>query len=219
MAGTPAGAPAAAAPAKAASATPSITKDVFRVKVLAEQTRFAIDRMKRTYTASTPETELLEVEGGHKVIAKACPSAKRLLAAARASLKAEQAAKKAPALAVKRIGIVSAYRPASADQPTWNRVFERHYNATLRRRRATGDPHGARAVTILVDLMKDEKAVPGFSNHQRGLAIDFGTKEGTDAHLRYVSSRSWFAGWLEAHAGAHSFRQLPKERWHYDFVG
>ena len=113
------------------------------------------------------------------------------------------------ALAVKKIGILSAYRTAAQDQTGWDNVFETWYAKKKKEREATGDGHGDKAVAIMVKIMQGQKAVPGFSNHQYGLAVDFGTREGTDGPLAYVRSTSWFYLWLDAHADFNTSALTP----------
>ena len=66
------------------------------------------------------------------------------------------------------------------------------------------------------------KAIPGFSNHSKGLAIDFMTEEKGLGSLGPFSSqkeswrKSWFWGWLKDHASVHNFSPLSTEEWHWD---
>jgi len=57
-------------------------------------------------------------------------------------------------------------------------------------------------------------ARPGFSNHERGLAIDF------TANGRAITSRGTSAfQWLSANAGRYGFYNLPSEPWHWSVNG
>lgn len=57
-------------------------------------------------------------------------------------------------------------------------------------------------------------ARPGFSNHERGLAIDF------TANGRAITSRNTAAfQWLAANAGRYGFYNLPSEPWHWSVNG
>jgi D-alanyl-D-alanine carboxypeptidase len=56
-------------------------------------------------------------------------------------------------------------------------------------------------------------ARPGFSQHERGLAIDF--SEGGHAITR--GSRAY--NWLRANAGKYGFKNLPSESWHWSTTG
>jgi LAS superfamily LD-carboxypeptidase LdcB len=208
-------------PAGQAAGTPaaakSISKEEFKKKVFDKQ--LAAAKKVRNYVESLADKDLVAVEGNHKMHRTAAPKCQDLLAAARAALKKAQDAKDKAALKVKKIGIVSAYRTAQQDQSGWDKVFETWYAKKKKEREATGDGHGDKAVAIMVKIMQGQKAVPGFSNHQHGLAVDFGTREGTDGPLAYVRSTSWFYLWLDEHAGEYDFQQLPSERWHFDYTG
>ena len=57
-------------------------------------------------------------------------------------------------------------------------------------------------------------ARPGFSNHERGLAVDF------TANGRAITSRSTAAfQWLAANAARYGFYNLPSEPWHWSVNG
>ncbi len=195
----------------------SISKEEFKKKVFEKQ--LAAAKKVRKYVESLADKDLLIVEGNHKMHRTAAPKCKNLLTAARAALKKAQEAKNKAALNVKKIGIVSAYRTAKQDQSGWDKVFETWYAKKKKEREATCGGHSDKAVDIMVKIMQGQKAVPGFSNHQHGLAVDFGTREGTDGPLAYVHSTSWFYQWLDAHASEYEFKQLPSERWHFDYTG
>jgi len=203
--------------ASASAAGKGISKEEFKKKVLAKQ--LAAAKKVRKYVESLAAKDLVIVEGSHKMHRTAAPKCKDLLTAARAALKKAKEAKDKAALAVKKIGIVSAYRTAKQDQSGWDKVFETWYAKKKKEREATGDGHGDKAVEIIVKIMQGQKAVPGFSNHQYGLAVDFGTREGTEGPLAYVRSTTWFYQWLDEHAGEYDFKQLPSERWHFDYTG
>jgi hypothetical protein len=56
----------------------------------------------------------------------------------------------------------------------------------------------------------DPVAKPGFSNHQMGLAIDFGFWKNTNTGLY---------DWLKANASRYGYQQLPSEVWHWSTNG
>jgi LAS superfamily LD-carboxypeptidase LdcB len=64
------------------------------------------------------------------------------------------------------------------------------------------------------DACSPPTARPGYSYHERGLAIDF------MANGRFINSRSnpGFI-WLAANAGRFGFYNLPSEPWHWDTRG
>jgi hypothetical protein len=64
------------------------------------------------------------------------------------------------------------------------------------------------------DACRPPTAIPGRSNHERGLAVDF-TVNG-----RAIQSRSDPAfQWLAANAGSYGFSNLPSEPWHWSTDG
>jgi hypothetical protein len=123
------------------------------------------------------------------------------------------------------IGIGSAYRDPRRDFAAWQDAFNTHYNSTASIRESLpGGVHGPEAVSLVVDRMVIKKAVPGFSNHTRGLAIDFSTRQG---EWTFVSSsaqsegwrRTWLYGWLQDNGSRHGFKPYKKEPWHWDHSG
>jgi len=73
----------------------------------------------------------------------------------------------------------------------------------------------------MVARMVEKKAVPGFSNHTKGLAIDFTTHQGewsfgaSSAQMKgWV--RTWLYAWLTSHAPTYHFRPYEAEPWHWD---
>ena len=64
------------------------------------------------------------------------------------------------------------------------------------------------------DSCSPPTAIPGRSNHERGLAIDF-TSNG-----QIIRSRSDPAfQWMAANAGSYGFSNLPSEPWHWSTDG
>jgi hypothetical protein len=70
--------------------------------------------------------------------------------------------------------------------------------------------------------MRGLKAIPGFSNHSKGLAIDFMTDEkglgelGPDSNQKKLWQKSWFWAWLTANHATYNFSPLSTEEWHWD---
>lgn len=58
-------------------------------------------------------------------------------------------------------------------------------------------------------------AIPGTSNHERGLAIDFVCDNTGDTVRGYDECFAW----LSANAGAYGFYNLPSESWHWSVDG
>ncbi len=120
------------------------------------------------------------------------------------------------------ISIASAHRSLDNDFSAWKNTFDTHFERTKDARAAlTGGEFGAAAVTHMVDAMYPIKAIPGYSNHTKGLAVDFsttqgGTTLGPNTSQKAAWTNSWFYKWLVANAADHHFTQLPTEEWHWD---
>jgi D-alanyl-D-alanine carboxypeptidase-like protein len=59
-------------------------------------------------------------------------------------------------------------------------------------------------------------AAPGYSNHQDGLAIDFGIGE-VGKGLGKIGPRAWLYRWLTANARRFGFHPYAKEAWHWTY--
>ncbi|MCI0390605.1 MAG: D-alanyl-D-alanine carboxypeptidase family protein [Acidobacteria bacterium] len=114
---------------------------------------------------------------------------KSLLARARVDLKRQQQEKDEGALKVERIGIASAYRDPWRDLAAWEKAFKKHYGKTKSQRvKLMGGEHGDKSVDFMAGKMAPIKAVPGFSNHTSGIAVDF-TTTGNKEILGWVLGR------------------------------
>lgn len=179
-------------------------------------------RRKKEFFPGLPPAQLAVVEEGHKLHVDAATDARDLLAAARADLAAQQKAGDTDALKVTRIGIASAYRDPTRDFAAWRNAFNTHYNDTaIEREGLKGGAHGPAAVRLMVERMVVKKAVPGFSNHTKGLAIDFSTRQGKVTFGASSAQRkgwvnTWLYRWLETNAGTHHFKPYSQEEWHWD---
>lgn len=76
----------------------------------------------------------------------------------------------------------------------------------------------------MVDILVGRKAVPGFSNHTRGRAVDFTTKQGKWVFTASSAQKAgwvntWLHQWLVDNAAGHRFRPYEKEPWHWDHMG
>jgi D-alanyl-D-alanine carboxypeptidase len=129
------------------------------------------------------------------------------------------------------IGIGSGYRTKEEDFGAWKTTFLKSLGRTQKAREALWhaksprDPLGPEAVAMMAENMHAFKATPGFSNHSRGLAVDFTTtQDGVELSASVAQNdlwdASWFHQWLAADedANAHRFRfhRLKSERWHWD---
>lgn len=180
---------------------------------------------RKAFFPGLPADELGVVEGGFKMRKDAAKDCKALLARARVDLKQQQQEKDEGALKVERIGIASAYRDPWRDLAAWEKSFKKHYGKTKDQRvKLIGGEHGERSVEFMARKMAPIKAVPGFSNHTSGIAVDFTTTDnkeilGPNTNQRNQWEQSWFYKWLVTHASMYKFKQLPSEEWHWDYTG
>jgi hypothetical protein len=76
----------------------------------------------------------------------------------------------------------------------------------------------------LAEHIRMGKAVPGFSNHTAGRALDMHSVEdgkslGADFGDQERWKMSWLREWLEAKAATFMFQPYSEEMWHWDFFG
>jgi hypothetical protein len=201
-----------------------------------------------------PDAVLEVVEDGFKLRKEAAERCRKLLRDARAALQLEKAEfhKKSPTersqieheakvrggvvvTKVRRIGITSGYRGFEHDRNLWDQYYRKkyyrvNYAGLLKISGAQGGPHGPKAVEKLVDFISPRKAAPGFSNHSRGIAVDFFTEEGgtrlaaetgkSNKDLKLHNQRwekSWFYQWLDSHKAEYDVDRIPSEAWHWEF--
>jgi cell wall-associated NlpC family hydrolase len=172
-----------------------------------------------TFTADLPEGQLGPIEGKHRARKDAAAAARALLAEARTALAAAGLADKV------RIGIISAYRPASQQFDIWQGKgregrggFPHYYGEMLRQGRLRPGDFGPEAVSAMASELANWIAAPGYSNHQDGLAIDFGIGL-VGRGLGKVGKKAWFHQWLVANAARHGFHPYHKEAWHWVYRG
>jgi hypothetical protein len=172
-----------------------------------------------------PEDQLGTIEG-KRLHKDAVSSAEALLDSARFDLDTAKKLGKPEALKVSKVGIASAYRPArTVDFEAWKDTFASTYGTMYKARKAQGresEPFSKAETSELLVKMINNKAVPGFSNHSRGTAIDFSTTEGKrtlgPSHSDSPAWRtSWFYNWLMTHAFKFGWDPYSKEEWHFDF--
>ena len=201
----------------------TVDQTEFMHRVYNEQLEHALKRKK--FFAGLAANELEVIEGKHKMRKDAAQACRALLAQARADLERRQAESDEHALKVTKIGVASAYRDPQYDKRAWEKAFRKHYQKTMHERIGlAGREHGDRAVEFLYKRMRGIKAVPGFSNHTSGIAVDFLTIEdneelgpNSDQKMRWKSA--WLYRWLVEHAKTYKFTQLATEEWHWDYKG
>lgn len=227
----------------------------FRGKVLKAAIDVRIKRGRKRFP-SLDEKQLAVVKdaNGVKVKAEVAADASKFLAAAKSALKRthEAAEKKLNSKkALTRIEKdalltddvkISGYRSVEKEKQLWIRYFSGYYNRTAKVRSQTGDPHGAKAIRLMVRFITTKKAPPGFSKHTRGVSIDFyqkryasfgdimavganpkwiknSTKKGKAPGYNEWWYQTWLYSWLHKNAAHYGFTELASEAWHYDFVG
>ena len=167
-----------------------------------------------TYTPDLPN--VATIEDKHEARPDAAKAARALLARARADLAAAGLADRV------RIGIVSAYRPASEQFIIWQGKgrsggFPYYYQQMLKRGRLRRGDFGPAAVAKMATEMASWIAAPGYSNHQDGLAIDFAIGDRRQGGLGKIGTRSWFHKWLTENARRFGFHPYKTEAWHWTY--
>jgi LAS superfamily LD-carboxypeptidase LdcB len=201
----------------------TIEQTEFMREVYTEQLEYALKRKK--FLSGLAAGQLEVVEGKYKMRKDAAQACRALLAEAKLDLKQQQAENDRQALQVTRIGITSAYRDPQYDKRAWERAFRKHFNKTKNLRMGlVGGEYGDKAVEFLFKRMRGIKAVPGFSNHTSGIAVDFLTIEnnlelGANSDQKMLWRSSWFYQWLVENAARYKFTQLVTEEWHWDYKG
>lgn len=174
------------------------------------------------FYADIPPEELETIEGRFQARSQTAQACQRMLAAARRDIERERVRV--------RVGLTSAYRSASHQFRLWNRYFRQQYypeTRTRRRRFRTGE-HGGEALAFMARYVRRRIATPGFSNHNRGIAVDLLNQE-NGSFLRNRSGAadirnwqgSWFWRWLSRNAETYGFYQNPNinEPWHWEYYG
>ncbi|HKK77715.1 MAG TPA: D-alanyl-D-alanine carboxypeptidase family protein [Saprospiraceae bacterium] len=174
----------------------------------------------RNQLGNIPQNELEEVENGYQLRKSAAQAFENLLAAAR------EAIKKA-GIDVK-IGITSAYRSPAHQFRLWQKYFPDYYQRTKAERKVLeGGEYGDKAVAHLAAFTRKRIAMPGFSNHNDGLAVDIkNVQEGEYIRNRTTNTAvakwkaSWLWKWLVDHAGSFGFEQEAgiNEPWHWVYT-
>lgn len=176
-----------------------------------------------TFTADLPDAVPVPAEGSHRAHPEAAEAIAALLKSARAQLAADGLADRV------RIGIVSAYRPASEQFIIWQGKGRAggfpYYREMVEQGRLRGGDFGSEAVEKMAARMSQVIAAPGYSNHQDGLAFDLGVGDRRKGGLGKIGTRSWFHKWLikkdspdgPTNAGRFGFAPLATEPWHWTY--
>lgn len=176
----------------------------------------------RTFVADVAANELAIIEGGYQARTPAAADCARLLGAARQAITAQGRAI--------TIGLTSAYRSASHQLRLWQGYFTEpngYYERTATQRRSQTDgEHSEAAAQLTAAFVRGRIGVPGYSNHNNGLAVDFlNIENGTTLPNRTNTAataqwrQSWFWSWLVANAQTYNFFQNTAidEPWHWEY--
>jgi hypothetical protein len=139
---------------------------------------------------------------------------------------------------VRSIGVASAYRTLKEDTAAWIKAFHTHMQGSKEEREASpGGSLGGEAFHLMLSRMNKKKAPPGFSNHTRGVAVDFSTAQyfvnygidrktherlsgvvtlGPSSAQKPLWLKSWLYRWLTENADRWGFTQLKTEEWHWE---
>jgi hypothetical protein len=183
----------------------------------------------KRYQRDIPPAQLVEIEPECRLLGTAAREAVRLLAQARADLAAAKAQGNPHARQVEDLGMLSAYRATTHQVLLWQGYFKSHFYPLTKPGRAKlpGGPHGKQAEQLILrQAIIPSLAPPGYSNHNRALAIDFRTREAGreitsnfDADNLRAWQKSWLLAWLKAHAREYGFKPYVVEPWHWEYAG
>lgn len=180
----------------------------------------------RVFYPGLPDRQLAEVEEGYKMETYAAAACKALLAKARADLASEQSKGIDLAARAKSIGITSAYRSLDHDFTAWQKAFKQNFKRGVEKEWLS-DNLDAADIKKMVEVLANTKAIPGFSNHTKGISVDFKTtvkrgrsweELGANKDHRGKWKQSWLFDWLTRNGKSFSFVQLPSEEWHWDYL-
>lgn len=213
--------------------SPATEADQFRCRVLNAQYRLSIDRGASS-TAHIDAGRLEPIASEDALprrsvtaLKELTPRLRQLLRHCRHDLAGDRALGIEGSKGVVDVRIRSAYRSATEQSRIWHSQFAKYYRRTeLERQELRGGPHGSLAVRRLAEYIDRRLFAPGFSQHQKGLAIDFTFRtsagwapaDTSSAGLRLWKD-SWLFQWLNAHAWEYDLRQNPylDEPWHWEF--
>ena len=203
----------------------SPAETAFRRQIFEQQYQWAL-RQGKAAVWGVDEKDLGSLEG-HPLRKDAVSAGGALLNQARGDLEVSKAKGNPKAMKVTRIGIASSYRAArTTDFDAWQTTFRSAYGTFYKQRVAEkrdSEPITSEETSAFLTHMINIKAVPGFSNHNRGTAIDFSTTEGgrtlgPDTGDAPAWRQSWLWNWLMSNAYTFGWDPYSKEEWHYDFT-
>jgi len=192
----------------------------FMQRVFDAHVAWTKSRNKR-YQHDIPPAQLVELEPNCRLLKPAAQAAQRMIAQARADLAAAQAKGERHARQVTDLGMLSAYRATTHQVLLWQNYFKSDFYPRTAEGRAQlpGGPYGKQAIEFtLRRAIIPSLAPPGYSNHNRALAIDFRTREAGreitssfDAANLLAWQHAWLLAWLKKHAHEYGFRPYSVE--------
>ncbi len=167
----------------------------------------------KPFTYNLDSTQTREVDHSGKVLLNdAADWLDKLLAQARSDLKNKNVT----------IKILSGYRTAENQFSGWVKSFPAYFYWALHKKGLSRNDINGIANYIGMNL-----AAPGFSNHNHGLAVDFGAQEGANTftvdtnpehkHKIFWETKSLLWSWLNQHAATFHFYPYKQEPWHWEF--
>lgn len=123
-----------------------------------------------------------------------------------------------------KITITSSYRDTMEQFNGWRRKFPDYYLLALMNRKITTDLSDKNAALLAADIAPKFGA-PGYSNHQKGLAVDFTVYENgnsfgvsfADSNRNNWRKNSQFFAWLQQHAASYNIHPYEEEPWHWEY--
>jgi len=118
----------------------------------------------------------------------------------------------------------SGYRDASKQFSLWNKRFSKYYYRAVKGKEIIPGLYDLKNAHALSYHIGSATATPGFSDHNRGLAMDFVTTQNGKKYTHDkiepnigLWKRSWFYNWLEKNAAIYRFYPRPSinEPWHW----
>lgn len=208
----------------------------FRRRVYQRQLEETAANPKKVFLEALPEGELDPITPKEKMQkGVVATKAKQMLAAAAADLEAKRKATRLTGtrFTVRSIGVGSAYRDLQRELRAWLTAYGTTFKKTKEKRaRLAGGEYGDAAAALLVGILHRTKAIPGYSKHTKGLAIDFVTNEfgvsfgpstsqtrreievaaakARRAGLKPKPKKAWEDTWL--------FEWLKEHAWEYGFA-
>jgi LAS superfamily LD-carboxypeptidase LdcB len=125
-----------------------------------------------------------------------------------------------------RVMVSNGYRSFDTQKENWGHNLFKYFlktkdNELAGMHDADGN-YSIQAICFLRQYSATRYALPGFSTHQSGQALDFNfgvLKADTDKSVVKSWCKSWLFRWLKVHAAEFNFRQNPQidEPWHWVF--